>query len=170
MRSGSIAEANAIIEKFGIITNAKSAAAEAAVSFEARCPVDASASAMLSDSKFAELAHQPDNIACSRSDVASATADVVDREAAGRHLCQAPRPPDGMTPKARPGKPMSEIRTDIEIARAADLQPIAEVAARLGIPADGAVASTARTRPRSASTTSRAWPSGRTPSWCWSPR
>ncbi|MGH6885907.1 MAG: formate--tetrahydrofolate ligase, partial [Geminicoccales bacterium] len=30
---------------------------------------------------------------------------------------------------------MNEIKTDIEIARAADLQPIGEVAARFGIPA-----------------------------------
>jgi formate--tetrahydrofolate ligase len=33
------------------------------------------------------------------------------------------------------GKPMSEFKSDIEIARAAHLQPIADVAAKLGIPA-----------------------------------
>jgi formate--tetrahydrofolate ligase len=49
----------------------------------------------------------------------------------------AKRPIDETAPTQRAaGKPMSEMRTDIEIARAAALQPIAVVAAKLGIPAE----------------------------------
>jgi hypothetical protein len=54
MRSGSIADANAIIEKFAIITNAKSTGAEAAIVLGPITVVDASASIMPSDSKLAE--------------------------------------------------------------------------------------------------------------------
>ena len=143
IRSGSIAEAKAIIEKRGSSTNAKRWGGRARRRRAGAAPRRGVARAiarrrsplagLIAPAPWRPAQHQMSQIRHSivngARDVARTTAGVAAGDALLHRFGHLHRRPAGE-------RSMSEFKSDIEIARAARLLPIGEVAARLGIPAD----------------------------------